>query len=108
MTATSAARREPRGEGTAVAATPHVGTLAVVRLAAAQAGLALLGLLRHRDQMLPGTWPPTQRRSASTGKVLMTRSSGTPISAARLQPFGCHSSCPVLCASLSMENQQLC
>ena len=36
----------------------------------------------------------------------MTRSSGTPHSAARSQPCGCHSSWPVAWASVSIENQQ--
>ena len=45
---------------------------------------------------------PTGRQLPSAGQVFSTRSSGTPTSAARSQPCGCHSSWPVAWASLSI------
>src|SRR4029078_5796877 len=47
-----------------------------------------------------------QATSSSAGIVVTILSIGTPTSAARSQPCGCHSSCPVAWASESIENQQ--
>ncbi len=53
-----------------------------------------------------GDFDPAQASRSSASIVLITRSSGTSHSAARLQPWGCHSSWPVEWASESMANQQ--
>ena len=47
--------------------------------------------------------PAVHASSSSIDHELMTRSIGTPRSAARSQPWGCHSSWPVAWASVSIE-----
>ena len=49
--------------------------------------------------------PPAHWSSSSADHLLITRSSGTSHSAARLQPCGCHSSWPVAWASVSIEKK---
>ena len=51
-------------------------------------------------------WRAVQASSSSTGLVLTTRSGGTSHSSARSQPYGCQSSWPGACASVSTENRQ--
>jgi hypothetical protein len=54
-----------------------------------------VGTVRRRDGFLAGpseTAQPVQSRSASAVHELITRSTGTPVSIARSQPFPCQSS----------------
>src|SRR5690606_12855477 len=67
---------------------------------------AVTGDDRERVPVGPGGQERVQASSLSAVQELTIRSTGTPQAAARSQPYGCQSSCPGACASVSTANEQ--